>query len=78
MTLLCFTLATCMIILSYQRGNDSTCNAFAAIVIVINIIVFAAWPANDKQISNTDISTAFRMQQRIELKKRLKALDVLN
>ena len=78
MTVLCFALATSMIVLSYQRGNDGTCNAVAIIVLSINGIVFTAWPAKDKQISNTDISNAFRLQQRIALKKKLKALDVLN
>ena len=76
MTVLCFALATSMIVLSYQRGNDFTCNAASIIILSVNALIWTMWPK--KVVTGNDIHSAFRLQQRIELKKRLKALDVLN
>lgn len=77
MTVLCLTLATCLLVLSYQRGNDRTCNVASVGIIFSNILVWSVWPKASK-LSNIEMYAAFRKQQRIELKKKLKALDVLN
>jgi Na+/melibiose symporter-like transporter len=82
MTAMCLTLACIMFYLSYQRGNDGTCNALAIIVLSVNGLVLAyilpSCLAIDNDLTNDEIYSAYRRLKRSELKKHLQSVDCLN